>query len=338
VRKVRGLNLEIARKKILKDVEEIKKSAAFVMELSRDDRIVFINENHNPGLNAIAVIGPIKGFSGVVDKAVVSASQQVEKALLTEIGIGATYPYRRAIRLKRKEGEPHEIFRRGKWFDLSPEQYQSVAPVIFRIIELLAYKKVINWEWGQYSDKKFVYSFLRKYFVKRRKMQDRWARPRIAERGVRFSVSVKDRYSLSDVYWAELVLNHDMKDRVNRLVNSIDLRLNTDSHEYKGRKDFCKLKRAKDVRDSLSDSRLEKHLLIEVVRLLRQRRQFFWMDIADMIGWDGSEPEEKKLVKTVLLDPNSRLSDIRLKITTGLDAGKDHIVFEVFPRDFRKEK
>lgn len=146
-----GMSIRKIREKALRDVEEIRKTAAFIWEFLSDNTFSF-SENKNPGLNVIAIIGPPQKFSTRVDKSIIAATKDLEKVVLTEIGIGATYPNHRAMRLNRKSGEAGIIKHRQKWFVLTKDQYRIIASNIFNLMEVLAYRKVRNWKYGLGGD------------------------------------------------------------------------------------------------------------------------------------------------------------------------------------------
>lgn len=313
--------------KIKRDVRVIKENARIIFRLSADERSFEIVENKNPRLNVIVVIGPYKKW---------------KELLLCEIGISRTRPYNEARGLKRELSQSNIPLRKS-CLSLSPQQYQLIAPVIFKKIEKIAYQRVISWEKGPYSHDPFWVPIRKSYWKRSNKKfqeQDRFIR---AKKGARFTVSLKEEFLVNDIYWAELNLNEVLtgglfrKGYLNRFVNLIDLRLNwyRSPVHYKGRKLFRTLKGAEQVEGMLQTSSLSqsRHLLVEVVRRLRdEKKNIFWEHVADMIGWDGLETEESKLAKTALPEPKSRLGSIQIRITTGLDAKKDYIVFEVFPQ------
>lgn len=328
---MRGIKLTHARiTKIKKDIERIKQHSIGFIKIDRNNRFKFTANEKKTRLGVIGIIGPPEGFEGVLDE-----------ALLCEIGISRTKPYTEARGLKRVTDESN-IPARGKYFSLSKQQYQLVAPLAFKLIEEMAYERVSRWKKGPFSEDPFWLPSTWHFWSKRAKKFHNRVSWVIATKGSRFTIALKDIFLVKDAYWAELNLNEDIKGRflvkrghIGGLVNFLDKRLNDfrSERKYKGRKPFRELKGVKQVEKRLRESSLSRHLLIEVVRRLRdEKKNIFSEYITDMIGWDGLESEENKLVKSVLSEPKSRLNDIQLKVTTGLDVQKDHIVFEVYPR------
>lgn len=324
---MRGRSIQQIREKALRDVEQIRKTAAFILELLPDNTVAF-SENENPGLHVIVIIGPVKAFSARADKPIIIATQDLEKAVLVEIGISQTYPNRRAKRLNRDPGEVEIIPRRQKWFVLTKNQYQIVAPIAFHLVEVLAYKRVINWEYGL-GGKSFFYQNL-PCTIKRNP-------------GASFSITKEDQFFLQDLYWAELNLNQNLIRRIKGIVGSIYVKLKKYSSSYKGKKPFANLKKVKSVRRALESNTLSRRYLWEVIHILQKRRYQFWFDIADMLKWTYKQPEERILAAAAVSEftkqeVKARLDRIQLRVVTELDAGRDYVLFEVYPRDFRKEK
>lgn len=328
---MRGINPEKIPELITKDVKIVEKEARTILKISPDEKHIEIIGNLNPRLNVMAVLGPSWGFG-----------RGWKKVLLAEIGISRTRPYSKARGLGRKTDES-DIPARRKWFSLSPYQYQLVAPILFKRIEGIAYERVSSWRTGSFSKDKFLIP-AKWHFWRRKKKRFQKAlieRDSFFERlrGIRFAISLKDDFFIQDIYWAE-GLNKNLERCIKGLVNFVDLRLNRYKQTYRGRKSFRKLKGAREVEQRLKESFLARfpHLLIEVVRRLKEeKRNQFWHRIAEMIGWNGKETEERKLASLAcshpnLLYPKFRAGNIQLQVTTGLEKKEDYIVFEVFPR------
>lgn len=312
-----------------KDVEIVKKWGRVILEISPDETKIEISENPNPRLNILVVIGPSEGFG-----------RKWDKVLLLEIGISRTRPYHEARGLNRKN-EESSIPERRKWFSLSPYQYQLVGPIVFKIIERLAFERVRNWKRGPFSKYPFKLRTPHRYWSRRQKKlfesdgSNRLYREQ--PKGARFTASLKDEFLIRDICWAELNLNLRLKRHIKGLVNFIDLRLNWYKHSYRYKRPFLQLKGAKEVQSILQKSSLSRHLIFEAIcRLRDEKRNQFSPYLFDMVGWRGRGIEEKKLslLAESLPDshPRQRLEGIQLMITTDLGEKKDYIVFEVFPR------
>jgi len=309
-----------------RDIENVVQHARVILKISSDEKAIELKENPNPRLGIIAVIGPTTAFG-----------QYFEEALLAEVGIGASRPYHRASGLLTNEGYANK---RRKWFSLSSYQYQLVAPIIFKKIEAMAYKKVASRRTGLFSNNRFLIPTYWHRWSRRYKKLIRRNSFIPTMTGARFAVSLRDEFFVQDIFWAEFNLNRQLKHYLTGIVNFIDLRLNWYNYRYKGKKAFSKLEGAIDVEKSLKRPFLtrHRHLQVEIVRRLKEeKRSSYWPHLAEMIDWNGRDFEERTLASLAcshadLSDPRSRLQGIQLQVTTGLEKNKDHIVFEVSPR------
>lgn len=316
--------------KIKRDIEKVKKHSRVVLRICKDNIVEIIENKNKVRLDVIAVLGPARRFN-----------RNWEEVILAEVGFRSTRPYNKVMGLDRTPDEK-TIPKRRKWFSLSKEQYELIAPIVFKRIEGFALKKVLSWEKGPFSDDPFLIPSTWHFWTKRGKKFYSRVSWMARKRGIRFSVSLKDIFFIKDVYWAELNLNKDIKGgflygkgQINGLVNFIDKRINwyRSDRNYKGRKPFRELTGVKQVEKILQRPSLSQHLKIEVVRRLRdEKKNIFSEYIADMINWDGLESRESKLAKSVLANPKARLGNIQLRVTTGLETAKNYIVFEVYPQ------
>jgi len=325
---MKGLNPERIPELAAKDVRVVKKEARIIFRISSDERLIETIENKNPRLDLIAVIGPTWEFN-----------RGWKEVLLAEIGISRTRPYHEARGLSRKNEESN-VPKRRKWFSFSPHQYQLIAPMIFKKIEGLAYERVSLWKKGPFSGDIFKLPVTRYYWMRseKRLYVSDYLMPKIA--GARFTVSLEDIFFIRDICWAEANLNKHLKKVIKGLVNFIDLRLNWYKFSYKGKRPFGTLDGAKQVETSLKTRFFTKHphLLWEIIRRLKEeKKNRYWLHLAEMTGWTGREPEERKMAfmavnHPYLSHPATRLGDIQLLITTEISKKKNYIVFEVFPR------
>ena len=311
---MRGINPRKIPDYIAKDVKKVEDYARIVLVLNSDNCTIEIRENEDFKMNTIAVIGPSFGFG-----------REWEKVVLLEIGIGHARPYRELT----GHGRFH-IYDRRKWFYLTAEQYRLVAPIIFKKMDFLAYEVVNSWKTGSYQNRFVIPCSWRRFYrstgktLRRDSLKD-------VQRGIKFSVSLKDELLMRDVYWAELSLNERVKSLIRGLVGYVDLRLNRYSgHSGRGR--FKSLKGAKQVERALNKAYLNRfpHLMAEVIYSLRRRKFRFLQEILEMTSFDFYEPtKEREMASMVLSDPNLRLGGIQIMVTTSLEKKKDYIVFEV---------
>lgn len=304
-----------------KDVKVIKKEARIVLRILSDNKVEIV-ENKNWRMNLLAVTGYSWGFGKGWDE-----------ALLLEIGISRSRPYKPMERLNKKQGESKEIPQRKKYFSLSLYQYKLVAPIIFAKIEGIAYDRVVSWKRSDFSGLPFKIKKRRLYYSRKyRKVFEPRPYFQPVKTGPRFSVSPRDDFLIRDIYWRDMQLNSK------GLLNFIDMRVKDQTKYYKGRKSFLKLKDIQKIKSDLQSSLLPRYIIIEVIRCLKEeKRNLFWPYFVEMINWDGAETKERKLARLAESgiadsEPKRRLGGIKLRVTTGLDRGKDHIVFEVYPR------
>jgi hypothetical protein len=324
---MKGISLERRWDKIERDVANVMKNATAVIIISPDNKSFEFIENENPRLGILAIVGPTQGFG-----------REFNKALLAEIGLGASYPYHKARGLNRQLDES-DLPGRGRWSGLSKEQYILIASHIFNFIQKMAQARVKNWKTGPYFNVPFT--------------KNRWSRSGVTSRetrkelpkGARFSISKKDQLLLSDLFWAELNLNKQLMNALAGFARAIDLRLNRIRQRYKGKKSFEKLSSARDVEDAIY--KLSLYLRKELLKKLPGgKKNLFYSELKELFGLSNTEelPEQVLSKKAANLpNPKERLGNIQLRITTGLDGinimgkskerneDKDYIVFEVFP-------
>jgi len=299
------------------DVELVMENARIVLVIDRDNHSVEIRENKDFCMNIIAVIGPSFGLD-----------RDWERVLLLEIGISYTRPYHRMKGVNREPGQlciPH----RRKWFYLTPEQYQLVAPIIFKKMEIMAYQVVSSWKSGCPGNRFLIPASWRFLYKRSRKTTERDSVVEV-QTGIRFSASAKDELLVRDIYRAELFFNKTVKDLIYGLARVLAIKLNFyrnywDKLAPDSPKGFGGIKRV------LEKCYLRRfpHLRIEVVRALAHNGNQHWSRLADMIGWDGKDTKERKLALLAMPDTRFRFGDIQILVTTSFDGGKDYIVFEV---------
>jgi len=320
---MRGINPQKIPDLIKGDVELVKTEARFVFVISPDEKTIAVSENDNPRLNVFAVIGPSEGFG-----------RHWDEALLAEIGIARTRPYREAKGLYRKAGQT-SLHKRRKWFFLSEKQYQLVAPVIFKIMDIRAEKIVASWKSGCQSNR-FLISVINHYWLRSRKRMVEKGYMLAVLTGIRFHASLKDEFFVRDIFWAELNQNKAIKKQINGLAKFISLRLHWYNEErYKGRKKITELIGYQEVKQRIENCYLKKfpHLMVELAKKLKQdhRLILFFPYLADIFNWYGGETEERKLASLAPETPYlaERLGKIQVVVTTDLSKKQDFITFEV---------
>lgn len=300
-----------------RDVELARRISLVIIEINREAEIkVFLREELlNPLIlgGRISVIGP----SGALDK-----------VLLMEVGIGPTRPYH-AGWMPSANGHKGLWFReRKKFFEITEEQYRTVAPLIFCFIQFLADKRVSGWKCNHgnlYSVK-----MTRKWWSHRKKrMYNRETNVNVKP-ATRFSVSTKDNFIVSDVFSAELDLNETLKFQLKGLANFVDKLLKRyRSNEYKGKKSFNKLKAAQYIQDAVD--RLPNYHTIEMLKHLPLgEKNVFYRQLTELFKWNGVDKTvERKSADSVLPGSKKRFRTMQLRVVS---VKNDDVVFEVEAR------
>jgi len=311
-------NLERISKLVNDDVKRVTENARIVLVIDQSNRLVEIRENENFRMNIIAVIGPSFGFN-----------RNWDKVLLLEIGIALTRPYHKMKGENKKPDQSYFPIRR-KWFYLTPEQYQLIAPIIFKKMEFMAYQAVCSWKSGCPGNR-FLISAPWHFLQKRlRKTIERDSVVEV-QTGIRFSVSVKDELLVKDIYRAELFSNNWLKSNIQGIVTYITVKLGF-YQNYKGNRALNELKGFCEIKKTLLEKcylRRFPHLRIEAVRILAKSGIQHWQEVAEMIDWNHQDTEEKKLALQAMPNTWSRFGNIQILVTTSFDKQKDYIVFEV---------
>jgi len=320
---MRGLNPEKIPGLIVKDVRVVEEEAIGVFKIF-PDWVEFV-ENKSPRLGVLAVVGPAEGFG-----------RKFEKALLLEVGVSRGRPYHPAKGLKRQLGQS-EISKRRKWLSLSPEQYQLIAPFLFTKLQELTNERVPLWKKGPYSEDPFLVPTPRHYWSRHYKTLFESIKYLPQPKGVRFSVSREDEFFLGDIYWAEKNLNPYLSKKLMKLAKFIDLLLSYyRKNNWQGER-FLRLRKVQHIQRVLRKIKLPAHLIKEIMDLkdrsgLPVVKDSRLAEIAEKFGvkFYQGKSEEQRLAERALANPSQRVGEIQLRVTTGLEAGKDYIVFEVF--------
>jgi len=313
-----GKKLEANVPRIQRDVRLVMGRAAIVLRILNDEEVEIIR-NARYTLNVIAITG--MDYDGEV--------------LLEEVGLHRTKPFRASQigRIGRKLGKPGRrtcMPARSKFFELTTDQYQQVAPVIFHILQETVNERVASWRRGPKDPYRILCPQFH-YDSRRNKLYLSW-KDREWPRGLRFSVR-KDSFFARDVCWAELNSNDIIQNYLNGFAGFIDLCLSKHQRGWRRRCNFEELKGVRQIGNVLAYRKLPRHLLIETMQYLAGGREknYLWVDMAQYFGWDGTESEEKGLSLKVLTDPDpiSRLGRIQIRV---VKVGKHCLTFEVFPK------
>lgn len=301
------------------DVARIRQCARVVLEINGNGFHIFRNED--PKINAIAVIGSNSQTYG-------------QGVVLEEIGLWRTRPFSegKLARSKLNGDGVRYISPRIDVFHLMPEQYELVAPEIFKILQEIVDLQTSQWKCGSHNPF-CVWSSHNRYSQKGKKLY-KGERIREWPRGLRFSVRSASAFFLSDLYWAELNLNNGLAFHLEGLAKFIDLILSKYKRSWKGKVKFRNLKGVRDVREILYEKNLPRYLLSEMMSYLPGGNgNEFWWHLSDLLGLHGYECVEKNVSSNALSDPQKRLGKIQLRIVTGIAEAKKNVVFEIFPNE-----
>jgi hypothetical protein len=291
-----------------RDLKVTQREARIVFEIKRKQ--VTVRENADGKLNIIAIHG-----EGSMPR---GNSQPVESlVLLDEIGLG---------RAKSFHATRSGISERRKNFDLSPEQYLAVAPLVFAKILELATQKVASW-----TNPTFVLPTPRLHYSRHQKRL--FASTSFVEqpRGVRFCFDLRDEKFANDLYWAELHANVQVARQINGLAKFIDLCLKSLTTNGRTLEQFRKLKTAQPALEALRERAYwPRHLLLETLTrppLGVHHPHFF--HLADHLEWDLSPTEARARAEKVYPKARVRLGGIQVRINR--EKQGEYLMIELYP-------
>jgi hypothetical protein len=215
----------------------------------------------------------------------------------------------------RNEGKRIYIPGREKESELTAEQYQLVAPIVFRLLREIIERRP--------NQKRLI----RTTVIKRRsgkifatKITVEW------QKGWKFSIPAESCFT-PDIFWAEFNLNTGVKKYMEMLADSIKACLSGYSVTALQSNDPYKLKGYRLADMKLRRCRISRHLLLEIFSYLPSLNHFS-NELAGLLGWNGEESEEKILSEKVFPCPQGRLGNIQIR-TFGVK--RDFLIFEVCP-------
>ncbi len=175
--------------------------AQIVIELLPDGSVT-THWNATPQIHLLVVIGPGRAWD-----------YDYQRAILCEIGLHRTRPYRQAYAIgsgtsRMKTGKrPLVIPKRTKKFFLTDEQHLRVAPAIFAALQDWADLCVAPWK-----NRTFALPQQRLYYLRRGRRTAESVSVKEWKRGIRVHVSPLDELLLADFYAAEARLNTQRQD------------------------------------------------------------------------------------------------------------------------------
>ncbi len=308
------------REKVLRDVALIKECAHIVVRLDENEAVQ-VWENLNPTIGVIAIIGPGKTPRGY----------HFSEVILEEIGIGPSRPYHKGKipAFLQEAGKPRAITYRYRGFALSEPQYRVAAPIVFGLIQQLADRRIAGWESGT----SFCASGEKNYYSRTREKLYNFPGLHLVRRGARFSAA-RESFFAQDIFWAAQMLNIS----VLKLARLINMRLDHRLERWRGRVEFNGLKRSKEIEDFFEKSFFPRYLWIAAMFLLPGgEKNRFVPFLRQMMDFQEATTPEWDFAQESLLGQKSRLKDMQLRVTTGLNKTRDYIVFEVFPSRYWRD-
>lgn len=303
------------RELVARDLKVVEKGARIILEISPEGEVAR-KENPDFFLDIIAVIG--SGLSPRLDWV-----PQFHRALLCELGLGRGRPHNEAHRII--EGERKHVQPRRNYFRLSEDQYRLVSPIVFKILENLAKEKVASWKTGP----TFSLPTPNVYYKRRTKRFEESFSHRQWPRGMRFSVPCSEAFFVSDLYWAEIFGNEQVKRSVRGFANFIDLCLQRYKINGHSEREFRELKSVQPILARLRVSSLPQYLQVEALRNLPNGLHHRHLhNLAKLIAWDLETSRERNLALKALPNPHQRLDGLQVRIVS---EKRGYLVFEVFP-------
>ena len=318
---MRGINQLKIECFACQDIRLIKKEAVFVIKINENGNLEWCHRNKEGRLSVIAIIGPTQQFN-----------RSFNEAVLLEIGLKRGKPYHEAFIANRKSGnEPLTLHKRRQWFSLSPEQWLKVRGPIFSLLQEITNERVNKWKCGP-NNPYYIRTPKHRWTIRGKKMiKTESKKPYLS--GIRFSIALKDQMFIKFVYWLEIYFNKNLQKHLKGMANFIDKRLAP--YRWNGHKrKFSKLGGARDILKSFnSQKKLPEYLMAKMIeKLPNGEKNRFYYDIIDLFCLTKDKiPVEDKLAKSALVSGNFNLSPApQVRVTTGLNRKKDHIVFELF--------
>lgn len=315
---------QIART-VEKDVHRVRKHAVFVLQI--ENGLVRLTGNQHARLGVIAVIGPGESFG-------ISFSE----ALLCEIGISKLRPWHRS---RAHNGTRFPNAERRQWFSLSNDQYRLAAPWIFSLIQQIADIRIARWKAHRTNDH-FWCAKRRQYYSRRMgKLHEYTWKYRVPPRGIRFSISKRDRLLYADVIWAAFHSGQTRR-HLKGLARFVDICLGRYKRGYQ--RSFQKLHFVRKVESHLIgklDRQLPRYILAELPLFMPHgKKNKLWAEIVELTervtGICEETNPERALMLNVEPGARERMGKIDLKIISEFGNPPrelDYLTFEVFPSD-----
>ncbi len=304
--------------KYSRDVELVKKYARcciYINPHSTTDKVRVV-ENPNFRVEVLAVIGPYK-----------SEALNLPEAVLLEVGLFRCKPYVQAEGLKHnRDGYPTNYARRHTHLSITTEQYQLVAPEIFKFLQSYAFDRVSAWK-SNWFDPWWVKVHVgsHKNRLSGLTTEYKWYP---AKRSVRFAISTHDELLASDVYWTELFGIDNLHEELKKLIIYMQVRFG--GFKQNGRKFVPKswMVYPRFAAAVTALKRLPYYLQVFIWKKHFPPHHYFHYEIMEEIKYEGAELWEERILNMALPDPISRVGDVSLRIVRRTEK---YVVFEITP-------
>lgn len=305
-------------KKIKSDVETVKKISKILIKIDREHNVKLqFNDNLEKGIGGvIAVIGPTENF-------------ELEEVLLLEIGTGRSRPYAESIY------PGYYVNCRKKLFEISSEQYKVVSPYIFKAIQFVADLRIAKWKCCPPNHYRVKYNS--NWYTKRNGFNSLNISVDKTP-AIRFAFAKTDEFVVNDMLC--LFLSSDWtKKKMIGLGGYVDKILSVCKNKKRIFRRFKRFKNVIEVKKALKKwpDFLVKEMLLK--HLPGGDKNFFFYEVAELIGWDGDTlSEEKKKALTSSIDrKDEAVSNIKNKINYVRKDDK-FIFFDVCPSNYDPTK
>lgn len=270
-----------------------------------------------------------KGIGGVI--AVIGPSGDMEETLLLEIGTGRSKPYAETIY------PGYFVNYRKKFFEISFDQYNVIAPYVFKAIQLITDLRIAKWK--NYPANPFRVKYNDSWYTKRSGFTS-WEVSVETIPSIRFAFAKTDEYIVNDMRYLFCSSDWTRKKMVG-LGKYIDKALSEHRNKKRAFKQFEKLKNTKKVKKALE--KWPKFLAEEMLlkHLPNGNKNFFFYELAELIGWDGVTPSEKKKKSLTSLIGKCKKNKIIKEFGNKINYVRENdnfIFFDVCPSDYDPTK
>jgi hypothetical protein len=303
--------------KCSRDVALVKKHAEICIQMKSGDVVKTLNPD--PYIRSLAVIGPYYDAVTCLDEAV-----------LLEVGLRRGKPYRKGESPKHSwvNGRPINLPGRNDSLKLTPEQYMAVAPYFLESLNDYATERILFQIHG-WHDSRWVKIYVGSHKNKFTGVYSDYKWYQIPP-SVRFAVSVKDEFLLSDFYWAELYGRDNIQQSISKRIQH--MQRNLGRYTLRGRKNWPKdwmnkpgFAKAINILKSFPQ-----YLQVYIWKEHFKLNHYFHYEIMEKIGYQGYSPWEEEIVEKVLPNPKERVGKYSIRVVRRTEK---YVVFDFFPAE-----